>query len=360
MKDNMDTEDLLKKYEPKTGIVIPADPQIRLARFSPCGKVLVAGGFDGRVRRWNVAEAEAVEMTALEGHHAWVEAVAFRGDGELLLTSDSWGQLCCWSSYASDQPTVKWRHEQAHDGWLRDLAVSPDGKFIASGGSDRIVRIWAVEDGAKKYELAGYGQDIFRVCWAPDGTLLTGDDRGIVKHWKLDGMLIRQFDASPLYTLSRLQDCGGVHSLAIDREGKMIAAGGLVPKNGGTVIGIPTIILFDVATGEQKYELELGTSNDAFVADIKMHHEDFLSVVTYGTPGAGQLLYVRPSEKTPFFTKKLSNAHSLSWHPDGKRLAVVTTNPGSNGNGRPVDKDGNYKSNSSPIHVFSVHADAMA
>ena len=88
---------------------------------------------------------------------------------------------------------------------------------------------------------------------------------------------------------------------------------------------------------------------------MHFHDEGFLSLVTYGTPGAGQLLYVLPGEEdSRSSTKKLSNAHSLSWHPDGKRLAVVTTDPGSNGNGRPLDKDGNYKGNKSPIQVFSV------
>jgi hypothetical protein len=146
-----------------------------------------------------------------------------------------------------------------------------------------------------------------------------------------------------------------VHSLAIDREGKLLAAGGTTPKNGGTVVGPPTLLIFDVATGEQKHKLTLGADNDCYVADIHFHAEGFLSVVTYGTPGAGQLLYVLPGEDKPFFTKKLPNLHSLSWHPDGQRLAVVATNPGSNGNGRPLDKDGNYIGNNSPIHVLRVN-----
>jgi hypothetical protein len=50
----------------------------------------------------------------------------------------------------------------------------------------------------------------------------------------------------------------------------------------------------------------------------------------------------------------MPNLHSLSWHPNGTRLAVVATNPGSNGNGRPLDKEGNYIGNKSPIHVFEV------
>lgn len=352
----MDTKELLKKYEPaKDAKVLTAEPQVRGARFSPCGKVLVAGGFDARVRRWNfAAEGDPPEMPALSGHHAWIDGIAFRQEGELLFTADSWGQVACWAGYTQDQPAAKWRNEMAHDGWIRDLAVSPDGKLLASCGSDRIVRVWSVEDGAKQHELANYGQDLLRVLWLPDGTLLTGDDRGIVKHWKTDGSLVREFNASVLYTLSRLQDCGGVHSLAIDREGKLLAAGGCTPKNGGTVVGPPTLLVFDVATGEEKHKWTLGSDNDFVVADVHFHDEGFLSCVTYGTPGQGQLLYVVPGEAQPFFTKKMSNLHTLAWHPDGKRVAIVATNPGSNGNGRPLDKDGNYIGNKSPIHVLSV------
>jgi WD40 repeat protein len=350
----MNTQELLKKYEPgKNAQVITAEPQVRFARFSPCGKVLVAGGFDGRVRRWSIAGESAPELAALNGHHAWVDGVTFRLEGELLFTADSWGQLCCWSGYAAEEPQVKWRHEQAHDGWIRELAISSDGKTLASCGSDQLVRLWSAEEGTKERDIAA-GRDVLRLLWMPDGTLVTGDDRGIVKHWRADGTLIRQFDASVLYKLSRLQDVGGVHALAVDREGTLLAAGGTIPKNGGTVTGPPTLLIFDVTTGEQQYKLKLGADNDCYIADIHFHDEGFLSVVTYGTPGTGQLLYVVPSEEKPLFTKKITNPHSLAWHPDGKRLAVVSTNPGSNGNGRPLDKDGNYRGNKSPIHVFTV------
>jgi len=351
----MDTKELLKKYEPIKDVkTITAEPQVRAARFSPCGKVLVAGGFDGRVRRWNVATNELAEPPPLTGHHAWIDGMAFRADGELLFTADSWGQLTCWSDYSAEQPTVKWGHEQAHDGWIRDLAVSPDGKVLASCGRDRVCRLWTIENGTKQAELAAYGQDLMRVLWLPDGSLVTGDDRGIMTQWKPDGSVIRQFDASILYTLSRLQDVGGVHALAADHEGKFLAAGGVIPKNGATVTGVPTVLVFDIATGEQKQRYALGKDQDCFVADVHFHDEGFLSAVTYGTPGSGQLLYAALDDPNPFFTKKISNAHSLSWHPDGKRVAVVMTNTGSNGNGRPLDKDGKYKSNKSPILIFQM------
>src|SRR4051794_38886757 len=123
----IDSKELLKRFEPKQTKVISADPQVRCIRFSPCGKILAAGGYDARVRRWDFASAETPELASLSGHHAWVEAVAMRAAGELLVSGDSWGQLTCWQDYAAPQPAAKWRHEQAHDGWIRDVAFSPDG-----------------------------------------------------------------------------------------------------------------------------------------------------------------------------------------------------------------------------------------
>ncbi len=351
---NIETKDLLAKYQPKQFKTLDADPQVSAARFSPCGKLLVAGGYDARVRRWNFQTEDFAELPALDGHHGWVEGIAFSKEGDKLFTADSWGKLVCWTDTTAEKPTAKWQHDQAHDGWVRELAVSPDGKLLASVALDHKLKLWSTDDGKLQHELP-IVEDPRAVRFHPDGTLLVGDAKGIV-HWlKLDGSEIKKFDAGVLFALSRLQDCGGVQCLALDKEAKLLAVGGCAPKNGGTVVGVPTLLIFDVVSGKQQARFELGTQQDVNVADLHFHDEGFLSLITYGTPGQGQLIYVRPEEKAPFHTeKKLANPHSLSWHPDGKRFAVAATNGGSNGNGRPVGKDGKYLGNKSPIHLFAI------
>jgi WD40 repeat protein len=323
--------------------------------------VLAAASYDGRVRRWNASGDDFPELASCGGHNGWCTSLAFHQDGDWLYSADSWGQIQAWNTVegldgaASADPKPRWRVAEAHNGWARDLAVSPNGQTLASCGMDQRVRLWSATDGAPRGELAAYGADIFCIRYSPDGqTLFTGDDRGWVKQWKLDGSLVREFDAQELHTLSRLQDVGGVRSLALNSDASLLAVGGTIPKNGGTVVGDPTIFLFDVATGERKGQYKLGDTHDVAVVDLHFHDAGFMIAVTCGTPGKGKLVYFHPDDKEPFFEAKKVNCQSVALRPDGKQLAVVATNAGSNGNGRRLDKDGKYPGNQSPIHLFNL------
>jgi hypothetical protein len=346
--------DLQKRFEPKPLTVIAASPQVLMARFTPCGKFLIAGGYDGRVRRWDVVGEMPTELPAVEGHQAWVQGLAFHPRDSLAFTADSWGQLRSWR-YDEPRPEPSWLLPMSHDGWIRDVQVSPDGNLVATCGMDRTVRIWSTVDGSKIQEFHGHDQDVYCLRFHPDGkSLVSGDDRGVIKQWDLaSGKCTRELDARVLYSLSRLQDVGGVKTITFDRAGNTLACGGTTPKNGGTVVGVPTILIFDFGSGELKKTLKHGTENDCYVHDVVLHEAGFVMAVTCGTPGQGKLLFQRPEDSEPFFvTTKMANTQGLSIHPDGRRFAVVATNPGSNGNGRQL-KNGEYVGNQSPIHLWT-------
>lgn len=358
------------KWELQELKTIQADPQVLLARFTPCGKYLLAASYDARVRRWDVAGDEPVELEAIGGHGGWVTAIASSAAGEWLFSGDSWGRLRCGAYGGPTAAAAKWTLEAAHDGWLRDIAVSPDGKRAATCGIDKRVRIWSAEDGAKQLDFAvGEGPefeprngsldgDVACLRFTADGQgLITADLKGQIRIWDLQGppRVVRSFDAGSLFKLDRLQDVGGVRCLTVDGESKWLAAGGTAPKNGGTVVGIPTALLFDYATGELKQTFTYGQPNDCFVSDLAFHPRGYLLATTNGTPGSGQLIVQPLSETQPLFvTKKMVNCQSVAVHPDGARLAVAATNAGSNGNGRPLTKDGAYATNKSPIVLWKL------
>ncbi len=350
-----DPKQLIERYGPKETRSFKTDLQLGLIRFSPCGGFLFAGGLDGTVRRWKAAGDEFSELPAIGGYGGWGQAIAFGRDGQ-MIAADSWGKMCSWA-YSESQPAAKWSIDAAHDGWIRAVAVGPDGSLVATCGRDQQVRVWAAADGAKRLELSGHGEDIFCVAFHPDGrSLVSGDFKGVIKHWDLDaGTCMRELDATELFKLDRLQDVGGARSLAFDHDGTLLACGGTKPKVGANVQGSPTIVVFDWQTGMRKHTLTLGGEGDGFVYDMHFHRDGFLMAVTSGNPGSGKFLFIDPRHKEPFFvTTKMPNCHSVAIHPNGTRLAVTATNGGSNGNGRQLDKDGNYPGNWSPVHIWEM------
>ncbi|HKI32213.1 MAG TPA: WD40 repeat domain-containing protein [Gemmataceae bacterium] len=351
---DLDPKTLPQRYGPKEVKALTLDRQVGALRFSPCGKVLAAGGCDATVRRWDATSDAFAPLPPLTGHDGWVQALAFHPDERRLFSADSWGRLSCWP-YADKEAKPLWSIAQAHDGWVRCLAVSPDGKRLASCGRDRAMRLWS-DDGKKQQELAA-GEDVYAVAFHPDGkSLVSGDLQGVVKVWDpATGKAVREFDARTLYFFERLQDVGGVRCLAFDRACTTLAVGGSLPKSGGFVQGIPTLLLFDWATGKLRQTLKGANDNEGFVLDVHFHPDGFVMAVTSGQPGQGKFFFQRPEDAQPFFvTTKMANCHALAVHPNGTRLAVAATNANSNGNGRRLGPNKEYPDNWSPVHVWDV------
>ncbi|MEQ9410796.1 MAG: hypothetical protein RIK87_24000 [Fuerstiella sp.] len=330
--------------------------QIFAAKFCPRGKFLIGGGHDARVHCWKVGDLEFAPLEPLSGHHGWVSALGCDGDGSRLFTADSWGELKAWSLNA-ETPEPLWRVPEAHDGWIREVAVSPDGGTVATCGRDRAVRLWAAADGNPKSDLSPHDADVLTLAFHPDGrSVVSGDLHGKVRQSDLKtGSVAREFDAGELFMEHRLQEVGGARKLCFSAAGDLLAVAGTRPKNGGNVQGVPVILLFSWETGQITQTIELGATSDVFVTDLVFHPDGALLVTTSGNPGTGQVMMVNTDDGKPFLTeKKLANCHGLSLHPNGRHLAVTATNKGSNGNGRRLDDEGNYAGNWSPIQLFDI------
>ena len=48
------------------------------------------------------------------------------------------------------------RELKGHESWITSIAISPDGKFLASGSADKTIKIWDFKTGAHIKELKGH------------------------------------------------------------------------------------------------------------------------------------------------------------------------------------------------------------
>ncbi len=323
--------------------------------FSPCGAFFLAGDMEGQVGRWCVApdtpEPELIALPMLTGLTAWVSVCVCVPDGKHVVAADSWGQLACWS-YCDDAIEPVWKVANAHDGWIRSLAVSADGLTIASCGRDGRVVSWSL-DGQKRAELV-IGGDLSVVRFAPDGkSFFVGTLEGKVSQWEFaNSTKVCDVDANLLFKVNRLQDVGGVRAMAISPDGSTLLVGGTQPVNGGNVQGKPTVLVFDVANGSLKKKSEFGVDGDVYVTDFEWHPNGCWLISTSGNPGQGKLICWRVEDEQPLSEIKLSNCHVVRRHPSGRWLATLMTNAGNNGNGRVLDKNGEYLGNRSPLQVL--------
>tara|TARA_B100000676_G_scaffold139846_1_gene138465 strand:+ start:1049 stop:2143 length:1095 start_codon:yes stop_codon:yes gene_type:complete len=347
-------EQLIEQYAPHIKKTLAADRQFAKAEFTHDGSHIVTVGYDASIRLWSTDLDEPQQIAINESHQGWVTGLAVHTAEARVFTSDSFGTLSCFE-YANSMLQPVWSNTDAHGGWVRDLALAPDGRTLVSASRDQTISTWDPNTGKRRNTFEGQGADIYTATWHPDSTTFaTGDAKGnVVYRNATTGNIIKRFDAAELFAVQRLQDVGGVQSLTFSLDGNTLYAGGCKPNNGGNVQGIPLVFSFDLTENRPDQRLELGTSSDVYVRNITMHPDGFMLAVTNGNPGIGKLQLHRFGDEKPFYTNtKLMNCHHISLHPNKREFAVTTTSGGSNGNGRPL-KDGKYIGSHSPVHILT-------
>jgi WD40 repeat protein len=64
------------------------------------------------------------------------------------------------------------------------VAFSPDGSILASGSSDKTVRLWDAATGAHLHTLERHADAIMSVAFSPDGSILaSGSSDKTVRLW---------------------------------------------------------------------------------------------------------------------------------------------------------------------------------
>ena len=267
--------------------------------FSPDGKVVATGSFDGGVRCWDPVAGR--ELFTLSGHDAAVRAVVFSADGKTLYSGSEDHTVRAWEMAEHKETATLLKGD-----WpVYCLALSPDGKRLAVGVGDTQkatpgqVKILTLPEGKEAALPQRINRDVSALAFAPNGKILAAaDGMGPVRMWDLANSV----------PMSGLWTYYPPRSLAFDPDGGTLAEG----RTDGA------IGLWDTASWEEDGTLK---GHKDLVFGVAFSPDGKL-LASAGKDGTVRLWNVNKPAQEPLTFKLDGEVWFALFSPDGKTLAT--------------------------------------
>ena len=164
--------------------------------WSPDGKTLASGNGDHTVSLWDAAAGrEARVLGAGRGGPSPLFSLAYSPDGRTLAAADSGTKVRLWDlSGGGAERVFEEPAEEGVEKVTQAVAWSPDGRVLAAGGArvdigrrgfgGRIV-LWDASAGRVLRSADAHAQGASAVAFSPDGRLLaSGGEEAVLKTWE--------------------------------------------------------------------------------------------------------------------------------------------------------------------------------
>lgn len=123
-------------------VLFATKAEVRCVAFSPDGRWLAAGLRYGGIKVWDTTTWK--EHLDFQGHESDVWAIVFTNSKTLATANGDWnraGHVKLW-----EVSTGRNVGSFQHTGEVMSLAVSPEGRRLAAGAGDRMIRAWKLGD----------------------------------------------------------------------------------------------------------------------------------------------------------------------------------------------------------------------
>jgi WD40 repeat protein/serine/threonine protein kinase len=256
--------------------------------FSPNGRLLASAGKDRTVKIWDAAGGQVLRI--LSGFPDHAQAVTFSPDGRLLAAAT-------WSGSKGVRvwEVASWEEQAAlpSPGSTWSVAFSPNGRYLAVGGSDGVV-LWEVAAMRQVGRLPA--RNVRTLCFSGDSSLLAwaGEDRTL-EVWDVQGSARHPF---PVKRIG-----GAIQSLAFYPDGTHLTF-----HNSNAEVEV-----WDARTGQRAFSLGTGRSHIALSPDGRWcaaHH-------TLWDTRSRKRLFTLPSER-----ERTVGLWWSAFSPDGDRFAI--------------------------------------
>jgi hypothetical protein len=205
--------------------------------FTPDSKKLVVGG-NHELTIWDAATGKLVRRLFTRAERA--HAMLFLPDGKLAVAGGRPGQEGDVRIYDINAgktqdfggvPTADGVRDKAvlvkellqTDDSILAIAVSADGKKLAAGGTDRLVRVWDLASGKLEHSIENHADWILGLAFTPDGKGLVSASRDkTAKVWDLankESILTFPEHQNVVYAVSMLPD--GKFGISAGEDGQI-------------------------------------------------------------------------------------------------------------------------------------------
>lgn len=154
-------------------------------------------------------------LLTLLGHTGWVTTVAISSDGKRVASGGLDDVIKIWNLDTGELLLTLTGHTKP----VNCLAISPDCQILVSGSDDHTLKMWNLTTGALLQTLHGHSRDVNAVAIHANGQLLaSGSKDRTARLWRLSS-------GEPLQLFSNL--AGMIRAVTISPDGQFLASGGL-------------------------------------------------------------------------------------------------------------------------------------
>ncbi|KAG1816783.1 quinon protein alcohol dehydrogenase-like superfamily [Suillus subaureus] len=194
------------------------------------------------------------------------------------------------------------RGTQVGEGWedkeraLSVIALSPDGKTVATGNDNGAVKLWSIDKGKVVKKWTGHTKEVLSMCWSPDGgRVVSGSEDDTFRVWDVES---EETIIGPINAQNYLW------AVCYSPDGKMVATGGSMGLK-----------VWDANTGKLLKTLEEGFMSLTWTSDGK-------TLITIG--GTDIKKFDTAAWSQTAILEDLKDSHTITLSPNERILASTS------------------------------------